>query len=559
MHVPTANIPQTIKVLYGENEYEISRGTRIKSFLRRFAPDIEPNCLGAIVGGRLLDLESPIGADCKLIPVTYGSKEGARIYRATLTVMLCEAVARLFKETKISVGQSLGDGYFFDVIRDTPLTEEDIEKIENEMRAMIARKEPIATLRVPANQAIELLQSVGMKASAEIVKTMRHLWVGLVTMGNHIDLWLEPLLPTTEGIKAFSITKYENGIVLGFPPPSKPEENPSPPKNHETLFAVYRETKEWNKLLGIETVADLNRAVITGQIGEVIRVAEALHERKIANIADEIAKRKEVKLVLVAGPSGSGKTTFVKRLRLQLLAIGIKPKEISLDDYYVDRELTPRDENGDYDFECLEAIDIDLLNQHLLRLLAGEKVDTPRFSFTKGKRDTKTKPMKLDKNEILLIEGIHGLNPKLTESIHDSQKIKVYVSALTQLCIDDHHRIFTSDARLIRRTVRDRLFRGYTAAQTLHMWPRVRAGEEKHIFPFQSCANLVFNSAMVYEPAVLKVFAERFFMEVLDDDPAYPEVVRMLEFLDLFIPVFADDVPATSILREFIGNSAFDY
>jgi uridine kinase len=347
--------------------------------------------------------------------------------------------------------------------------------------------------------------------------------------------------------------------VLTMPPAGKPDDAPMPLRNHVGLFGVYKETRDWNRLLGVETVTDLDRKVIEGGIGEVIRVAEALHERKIAAIADEVHARPDCRLVLVAGPSSSGKTTFVKRLRLQLLAIGVRPKEISVDNYYVDRVKTPRDEHGDYDFECIEAIDLPLLNEHLPRLLAGETVETPRFSFTKGLREEKTVPVRLAPGEVLLIEGIHGLNDRLTESVPVGSKFRIYVSALTQLCIDDHHRIFTSDSRLLRRIVRDRKFRGYSALETLRMWPKVRAGEEKWIFPFQDRADRMFNSTLVYEQAVLKVFAERYLMECPQDDPAWAEAHRLLEFLDLFVPVFADDVPATSILREFIGHSAFDY
>lgn len=551
--------PPTVTVRVGDREFSVSRGTRVKAFLRRYLPEIVSECLGAIVGNRLMDLESPIAASCDLVPVTYASKAGARIYRATLTLMLCEAVARLFPGARVQVGQALGDGYYFDVFKEPMLSLEDVAAIEAEMREMVARQEPIATMRVPVQQALEIFHAMGQRTKADIVRAMRHPYVTLVTMGRHVDIWLHPLLPTTEGIKAFSVVPYAHGLVLGFPPPGKPDESPRPPRNHRGLFAVYRETREWNRLLGVESIADLNRVVVEGRIGEVIRIAEALHERKIVAIADEIARRRGCRLVLVAGPSASGKTTFVKRLRMQLMAIGIRPKELSLDNYYVNRKDTPRDADGEYDFECLEAIDLALLNEQLEALLKGRLVRTPRYSFQKGRRSSKTVPMQLGPQEILLIEGIHGLNERLTEAVPREQKFKLYVSALTQLCVDDHNRIFTSDARLLRRIVRDRMYRGYTAAETLRRWPKVRAGEERHIYPYQDQADMMFNSTLVYEAAVLKVFAERFLMEVLEDDPAYVEATRLLEFLDLFVPIFADDVPATSILREFIGGSAFEY
>ncbi len=556
--VPLLSSP-TVTVRVDGQEFSISRGTRVKAFLRRHFPELEPECLGAILGNRLADLETPIAASCDLVPVTYASKAGARIYRATLTVMLCEAVARLFPGARVQVGQALGDGYYFDVFKEPMLSLEDVAAIEAEMRRMVERKEALATMRVPVQQAIEIFQAAGATAKVGVVRAMRHPYVTLVTMGRHVDLWFHPLLPTAEGIRAFHVVPYAHGLVLGFPPPGRPDDPPRPPRNHRGLFAVYRETREWNRLLGVETIADLNRVVVEGRIGEVIRVAEALHERKIVAIADEVARRRGCRLVLVAGPSSSGKTTFVKRLRMQLMAIGIRPKELSVDNYYVNRKDTPRDEDGEYDFECIEAIDLPLLNEQLEALLKGKVVKTPRYSFQKGTRSPRTVPMQLGPQEILLIEGIHGLNDRLTEAVPREQKFRLYVSALTQLCMDDHNRIFTSDSRLLRRIVRDRMYRGYSAAETLRRWPKVRAGEERHIYPFQDQADMMFNSTLVYEPAVLKVFAERYLMEVPETDPAFVEATRLLEFLDLFVPIFADDVPATSILREFIGGSSFEY
>jgi len=552
------DIPQNVTVRVGDAEFSVSRGTRVKNFIRRYLPDLEPECLGAIVANRTVDLEAPIAASCEVIPLTYDSKEGARIYRSTLIVMLCEAIQRLFPGARANVGQSIADGYYFDVVKDPPLSALDVDAIRAEMLAMIGRKEAIATMRVPSRQAIDVFESRGRKWTADIVRATRRSFVPLVTMGKEVDLAFHPLLPTAERIRNFDVKPYAEGLVLLMPPAGKANEAPRPLSNHQAVFAVYRETRSWNRLVGVESVGDLNRAVINGTIAEVIRVAEALHERRIATLADEVHRR-GARLVLVAGPSSSGKTTFVKRLRMQLLAIGVRPKELSVDNYYVDREKTPRDENGDYDFECIEAIDLDLLNEHLARLMQGEEVAMPRYSFQRGKRDTKTTPIRLEPGEVLLMEGIHGLNDRLTPAVSDEQKLRIYVSALTQLCIDDHNRIFTSDSRLLRRIVRDRKFRGYTALDTLRQWPKVRAGEERWIFPFQERADLVFNSTLVYEHAALKVHAERFLMEVPEDDPALAEAARLLEFLDLFVPIFTDDVPATSILREFLGGSAFDY
>lgn len=552
-------IPRTIEVRVGGQAFKVTRGTRVKAFLRLHLPDQEPECLGALLANRLVDLEAPIGASCDLVPVTYASKEGARIYRATLITMLVEAVERVYPGMEVRVGQSFGDGYYFDVQRDPALSIADIDALEAEMRAMVDRKEPLAVMRVPKMEALEALGAYGQESTVRIARLLRKSWLPLVTMGHKVDLWYHPLLPTTEGISQFRLVPYAEGMVLMIPPPGNRDLLPEKLRNHRSLYQAYRETRDWNDRVGIATVADLNAAVVSGHVSEVIRVAEALHERKIAALADEIVRKAGCRLVLVAGPSSSGKTTSVKRMRMQLLAVGVRPKVLSVDNYYVDRDKTPLDEDGGYDFECIEAIDLPLLNQHLDALLQGSEVEMPRYSFQKGMRDERTTPLKLEPGEILLIEGIHGLNDRLTEAVPDASKIRIYLSALTQLCIDSHTRIFTSDARLLRRMVRDRLFRGYSAAQTIRQWPKVRAGEERWIFPFQEKADHVFNSTLVYEAAVLKMFAERFLMEVPETDPSFVEAIRLLEFLDLLVPVFTDDVPATSILREFIGGSAFSY
>jgi uridine kinase len=328
------------------------------------------------------------------------------------------------------------------------------------------------------------------------------------------------------------------------------------------LYATYAETRLWQELLEIQNIGQLNRLCLNGGIGPLVRVAEGLHEKKISQIADEItARAPESRLVTVAGPSSSGKTTFAKRLGVQLRVNGLEPISLSLDNYYVDRESTPLDEDGKPDFEALEAIDLDLFHDHLAELMDGRSVATPRFDFVQGRRrpEDQWNSLQLGEGQILVVEGIHGLNDRLTSSVPRNRKFKVYVSALSQLAIDDHNRIFTSDARLVRRLVRDRLFRGFTAERTLDLWERVRRGEGRWIFPFQEEADVMFNSALVYEPAVLKVYAERFLLQVPRSSRAYPEAFRLLKFLSLFVPIFPDEVPQISLLREFIGGSTFDY
>jgi uridine kinase len=335
-----------------------------------------------------------------------------------------------------------------------------------------------------------------------------------------------------------------------------------PYRDSPQLFSVYRETRQWNEILGVETVGHLNELTVRGVASEVIRVAEGLHEKKVAAIADQIGQQKDrIKLVLIAGPSASGKTTFAKRLGLQMMVNGIRPVSLSTDNFYVNREETPLDKHGKYDFEAIEAIDLDLFNDTLVGLLRGERVLSPRFDFTNGQRKPKDKwiPMQLLPGQVLVVEGIHGLNDRLTQAVETERKFKIYVSALTQLCIDDHNRIFTSDTRFLRRIVRDRLFRGYSAATSIENWPSVRRGELRNIFPFQEHADVMFNSALVYEQAILRMFAERFLLEVPQDHPSYVDAYRLLKFVNHFVPMFDERVPQISILREFVGGSGFRY
>jgi uridine kinase len=361
-------------------------------------------------------------------------------------------------------------------------------------------------------------------------------------------------------VRGFAVVPYENGLLLRFPrngdaahlPPLAPQ-----PK----LFAAYRETRRWNELLGLANVGSLNRMCLSGEISEQIRIAEGFHEKKIAGIADLVAQEsRRVRFVLVAGPSSSGKTTFIRRLAVQLRVNGIQPVGLSLDNYFLDRDRTPVGADGKPDYEALEALDLELFNAHLAALQRGDEAEMPRYDFVRGKRADRDRwaRQRLLPNQVLLVEGIHALNHRLTEAVPEQAKYRVFISALTQLILDDHNRIFTSDTRLLRRIVRDRLFRGHPATRTLEMWSAVRRGEARGIFPFQEEADVIFNSALVYEPAVLRVFAERFLLEVPREHPAYTEAYRLLKFLGWFVPVFPDEVPHTSILREFIGGSAFE-
>jgi len=404
-------------------------------------------------------------------------------------------------------------------------------------------------------------RKLGYQRKLELLETRRSSTVHTISCGEFIDVAHGPYAPHTGCLPTFGVIPYGDGLVLRFPRRSDrsrlPEFTPRP-----KLFATYLETRAWQELLGVHHVGQLNRLCLDGGIREIIRVAEGLHEKKVAQIADQIlSNRPRTRLVLVAGPSGSGKTTFAKRLGIQLRVNGLEPVALSLDNYYVDRDATPLGEDGEPDFEALEAIDLALLREHLAELLAGRQVATPRFDFPRGRRkdpDTWV-PLCLGDQQVLVIEGIHGLNERLTEGLPKSGMYRIFISALSQLAIDDHNRIFTADARLIRRIVRDRRYRGFTAERTLELWEGVRRGEGRWIFPFQEHADVMFNSALVYEPAVLKTYAERFLLQVPRTSAAYPEAFRLLKFLSMFVPVFPDEVPQTSILREFIGGSGFDY
>jgi uridine kinase len=518
--------------------------------------------IGALANNRLVPLDQALyeGAQVRLVDIE--SEAGMEIYRRGCILLLLEATRILFPQVRLVVGQSLGDGYFFDWTGDPVLEPSHLEALQAKMEELVSFDLPFERERCGVQEAIRRFESKGLHDRVALLSTFWHQNIRLVSFGETIDILQGPNPPSSGYLTQFGLSSYPPGLVLRFPSAGSKGLLGAPPENQTKLFTIHRDSKKYNRMLGVENVGALNRLCIHGGINQLIRVSEGLHEKRIAEIADTIASRgSQVRIVLIAGPSGSGKTTFLKRLAVQLEVAGLKPVGLSIDNYYVDREDTPLDENGEYDFECCDAIDIDMFNNHLLSLLNGEEVTTPRFSFETGRRQVEEKwvPMRLKPKDILIVEGIHGLNDRLTSLVPAEAKYKVYVSALTQLCLDDTNRIHTTDARLLRRIVRDRLYRGYTAAGTLRIWPSVRRGEIRDIYPFQESADDMFNSALPYETAVLKVYAERFLLEVPQDDPAYPEIHRMMKFLALFVGIFPDSVPQNSILREFIGGSTFRY
>lgn len=517
--------------------------------------------LAAIVHQRCVDLDFPICTPTVVKPVTYSMREGVLVYRRTASLVMLEAARQIFPAARVTIGQALGNGYFYAIRTEQPFDADHLRRLDLRMHELVDQDLPLRHEDVHLDEAREIFVRLGFADKLRLLETWWEPLVTLVWCGGFCDIHHYPTAPSTRHVGTFETIHYPPGMILRFPPRSMPRQI-RPYRDSPKLFQVYRETREWNEILGVETVGHLNEVTVKGVASDVIRVAEGLHEKKIARIADQITMdRDRIKLVLIAGPSASGKTTFAKRLSLQLMVNGIRPVALSTDNFYVNRSDTPRDRSGKYDFEAIEAIDLELFNETLAALLRGERASSPRFDFTSGQRKPHDKwiPMQITGRQVLMVEGIHALNPRLTESIPNDQKFRIYVSALTQLSVDDHNRIFTSDTRFLRRIVRDRLFRGYSAADTIESWPSVRRGELRNIFPYQEQADVMFNSALVYEQAVLRLFAERFLLEVPQDHASFVDAYRLLRFMQHFVPMFDEKVPQISILREFVGGSAFSY
>ncbi|MBK8794560.1 MAG: nucleoside kinase [Holophaga sp.] len=547
-----------IEVLMEGQRLPVKTGEKIVDLLKRFPPkDGKP--FAAKINQHLVSLDTSIRYACKITPVTYGQREGTAVYRRSACLILFEAAKELFPDAEVIVGQSLAGGYYFDLRVPRALPPDHLTQIEARMRQIVAENRPFQRQTITSEEAVQHFRDEGYEDKIKLLTTTRWIEVRLVGCGVFKDIQHGPVVPSTGYIDQFEVVPYAPGFVLRFPE-QRTAETPATLAPEPGLFQIYKETKAWNRILGVVNVGQLNEACLSGEIGEVIKIAEGFHEKKIAEFADVVAQRRgQVRLVLIAGPSSSGKTTFSKRLMIQLRVNGLRPVTLGTDNYFVGRAQTPVDEQGKPDFECLEAVDVALFNQHLEQLLAGQEAQIPTYDFFTGTRAPQTTPMRLGADDILIVEGIHGLNPKLTEAVPADHKLKIYISALTQLGLDDHNRIMTTDVRLIRRIVRDRKYRGHGASRTLNMWHSVLRGERQNIFPFQESADLMFNSTLIYEPAVLRVFAERFLLEVPSDDEAFGEAYRLLQFVRMFVPIFPDEIPHTSILREFVGGSTFEY
>jgi uridine kinase len=515
--------------------------------------------IAALIDNELVSLSYKLKFNATLRPVFIDSPAGMATYKQSLCFLLTIAARETFPERTLVIGHSLGDGYFYSFNEQDSVDEADIRLLDARMRDLAARNLPIERTVISYTEAREYFLSRGQRGTVLLLDFRNENKISITRCGEFIDLAHRPLAPFTGIPDTFQLYPYGSGFVLRFPPKPGaavfPEFQGSP-----LLYSIYKEYKNWGKVLHVSSVGQLNAISAGGEIKDFIYVAEALHNKKIARIADSVyEKGKNVKVVLIAGPSSSGKTTFTKKLAIELTVHGYSPVALSIDDYFVPREKTPRDEEGNYDFEAIEAIDVEFLNRHLLALFRGEEIQIPAFDFKTGSRRESGKKLRLPEGGILLIEGIHGLNDKLTPLIPGDTKFKVYVSALTQLNLDEHNRISTTDNRLIRRMVRDFQFRGHSADTTLSMWPSVRRGEDKNIFPFQDSADAAFNSALDYELGVLKPIIDPILRTVKPRHETYHEALRILSFLENFIPIPVKYVPPASILREFVGDSSFKY
>ncbi|HET6487088.1 MAG TPA: nucleoside kinase [Spirochaetia bacterium] len=515
--------------------------------------------VAALLNNEVVWLDHPLSFNCAVAPVDLGSKAGTVIYRKSLCFLLGMAAGRTFPKRRLIIGHSLGQGYYYHFDGLPKVGRDDLVRLEASMREIVARDLPIRSLYLSYHEAMEYFEKHNQPEAVLLLQNHNDPQVEVQSCDGLLELSHGPLAPSTGLLSAFGLQEYEPGFLLRYPP----SENPlhlGPFVENPVLFSIYREYKNWGKVLQVGSVGRLDELIRDGRIQEFVQIAEALHDKKIAEIADRINEaREQVKVVLIAGPSSSGKTTFSKKLMIQLRVVGRNPVTLSLDDYFKPSSATPRDEEGRPDFEALSALDVELLNDHLVRLLSGQEVETPLFDFHTGSRKPRGQAMKLPDRAVLILEGIHGLNDALTPLVGRGQKYKVYVSALTQLNLDDHNRISTTDNRLIRRMVRDNQFRGHSALKTLSMWPSVRRGEDRNIFPFQNTADSAFNSALDYELAVLKTYAEPLLATVKPDSPEYQDARTLLRFLANFAPLHPRWVPTTSILREFIGESAFRY
>lgn len=486
------------------------------------------------------------------------SSSGSRAYTRTLFFVLCKAVQDIYPATDVVIDIPVSNGFYVDIRLGRPVVDEDVNIIRRRMQEIIDARMPIRRFTVPTEEAVALFQEKGDVEKVKLLKTSGSIYTTYYKIGDYVDYYYGTLLTNTSQLYLFGLEKYYDGMLLRIPSLKNPDVLGEMTRQ-DKMFEIFKEHHRWQSILGIRTVGDFNQAIDANHATDIINISEALQEKKIANIAEEIASRKGVKLVLLAGPSSSGKTTSCKRLSIQLAVNGLKPLQISLDDYFVDREKTPKDASGEYDYESIYALDLDLINEQFNALFRGEEVELPKYDFQSGKSKKSGNKLKMTDNNVLVVEGIHALNPELTAHIPQEQIFRVYASALTTILLDNHNYIPTTDNRLLRRIIRDYKYRGVSAQETIHRWPSVRAGENKWIFPFQENADAMLNTAMLYELAVIKTQAEPLLQQVPENCEEYAEAYRLLKFLKYFKGIPYNNLPPTSLLREFLGGSSFHY
>jgi uridine kinase len=525
-----------------------------------FQVKLENPIIGALVNNKVKELSFVFVKTKKVEFIDYSHPDGMRLYVRSLFFILYAAVHEVFPHVKLKMMHGISRGYYCELSGlEKPITDSDIFAIKSEMQQLVGKDIPFKKVGLPNEEAVEICRNQDLIFKALLFEQQGTLFSYLYFLGDLANYFYGYLVPSTGYLKVFDLVSYYEGLLLRIPNPAKFSEV-QPYTKLDKLFGVFQEHKDWVEILNVANLANLNESTIKGEGGDIIKISEALHEKKVAEIANVINERKDkVKVVLIAGPSASGKTTFSKRLMVQLAVNGLKPVMISLDDYFVDREKTPLDRYGEFDFEAIEAIDIEFFNEQLLQLFNGETIELPRFNFALGQRLPSGKLLQLKPGSILIVEGIHGMNPDLIPHIKPENTFKIFLSALTQISIDDQNHISTTDNRLIRRMIRDSKYRSYTAQDTIRRWPSVRAGEDKNIFPYQENADVMFNSALVYELAVLKKYAEPLLKAVPESQEEFCESNRLLKFLSYFKPIDDLEIPPTSVIREFLGGSSFRY
>ena len=547
-----------VHVLNNDTTVEVPIGSNLEEVYQKSGYTMYFGPLSAHVNNKVEGMHYRVYKQKEVEFLDITSSSGSRAYTRSLFFVLCKAVHELFTKCKVAIDIPVSNGYYVNLSIGRPITLDDVGAIRRRMQEIIDAAMPIHRYETTTEEAIRMFDILHNRSKVKLLKSTGRLYTTYYDIDGYVDYYYGSLLTNTSQIYLFGVEKYYDGLLLRLPSREHPSEL-GEMTHQDKMFGIFKEHHQWQDILGLRTIGDLNEVIMDGHSSSLIQISEALQEKKIAKIADEIAQRKGIKLVLIAGPSSSGKTTTCKRLSVQLAVNGIKPVNISLDDYFLDRDKTPKDEKGDYDFEHLHALNLPLLNEQLTALFNGEEVELPRYNFQKGCSEWSGKKLQLKGNEVLVVEGIHALNPELTSEIPNEQIFRVYASALTTILLDNHNYVPTTDNRLLRRIIRDYKYRGVDAQETIRRWPSVRAGENKWIFPFQENADAMFPTAMLFELAVIKSQAEPLLEQVPENSKEYAEAYRLLKFLRYIRPIPETQIPPTSLLREFLGGSSFKY